>query len=103
MTTTPERRPYLLRLIPPRPTFAQDMTDDERAVMQRHVEYWRGKLAERVVIAFGPVADPAGAWGLGLVLARDEAEVAAFEAADPAVRGAIGMRYEHVPMANLVY
>lgn len=96
-------RPWLLRLIPPRPTFAQDMTADERAVMQRHVEYWRGKLAERIAIAFGPVADPSGGWGLGLVLAENESEIEAFEAADPAIQANIGLRYEHHPMANLVY
>ena len=29
---------------PPRPTFVQDMTPDERAMMQEHGVYWRGKL-----------------------------------------------------------
>ncbi len=96
-------RYFLCRLIPPRPTFTADMTADERAVMQAHVAYWRGKLADGAVIAFGPVDDPAGGYGLGLVAARDDDAVRAFAAADPAIAAGIGMRYETVPMFALVY
>lgn len=53
----------------------QDMTADEGSVMQAHATYWRGKLAEGHVIAFGPVADPAGGWGVGIVAVPDEAEL----------------------------
>lgn len=102
MTEPGEHRHFFVRLIAPRPTFAQDMTAEERAVMQEHGVYWRGKLAEGAVIAFGPVGDPKGAWGLGLVKARDEAGVRAFEAGDPAVTK-LGMHYEILPMLALVY
>ena len=37
---------FLCRLIPPRPTFAQDMTDAEAKVMGDHVAYWT-ELAEK--------------------------------------------------------
>ena len=100
MTTQPSY--FLVRLIAPRPTFMQDMTADERAVMQEHGTYWRGKLAEGAVIAFGPVADPQGPWGLGLIKGRDVAEVRGFEAGDPAVTK-LGMHYEILPMVTLVY
>jgi hypothetical protein len=93
---------FLVRLISPRPSFMQDMTSDERVVMQEHGMYWRAKLAEGAVVAFGPVLDPNGPWGLGLIKARDEAEVRAFEAADPA-KTKLGMHYEIVPMLALVY
>jgi uncharacterized protein YndB with AHSA1/START domain len=93
---------FLLRLIGPRPTFAQDMNAEERAIMQKHGAYWRGKLGEGRVLAFGPVMDPAGAWGLGLVQG-DEAEVRAFQAGDPAIQSERGFRYETLPLANLVY
>lgn len=103
LATAPgDARHFLVRLIPPRPTFAQDMTPDERAVMQEHGRYWRGKLTEGAAIAFGPVGDPQGAWGLGLVRARDEAAVRAFEAADPATTK-LGMHYEVLPMLALVH
>ena len=32
---------YVVRLIPPRPTFDQDMGDRERAIMGRHAAYHR--------------------------------------------------------------
>jgi hypothetical protein len=93
---------FLVRLISPRPSFLQDMTSDERVVLLEHGAYWRGKVAERAVDAFGPVGDPNGAWGLGLIKARDEGEVRAFEAADPA-KTKLGMHYEILPMLALVY
>jgi hypothetical protein len=57
---------FFCRLIPPRASFMVDMTPAEREVMQQHAAYWRVLLAEGKAIAFGPVADPKGAWGLGM-------------------------------------
>ncbi|WP_437570385.1 SRPBCC domain-containing protein [Sorangium sp. So ce542] len=99
----PELRFYLCRLLPSRATFMQDMTADERAVMQAHGGYWRGNLAEGRVIAFGPVADPAGVWGVGIVAVRDEAELRTFQGEDPAIKADIGLRYEALPMIAAVY
>lgn len=98
-----DQRYFLVRLIPPRPSFALDMSADERTMMRAHSNYWRGKLAEGAAIAFGPVLDPAGAWGVGLVRARDEAEVREFEAGDPAITAGVGFRYEILPMASAVF
>ena len=97
-----EKRVFFVRLLAPRSTFMQDITADERAMMQEHGAYWRKKLTEGVAIAFGPVADPNGGWGLGLIRARDEAEVRSFEAGDPAVASGRGFRYEVLPMVALV-
>ena len=80
-----------------------DMTADERAVMGAHSMYWRGKLAEGVAVAFGPVVAPDGGFGLGIVRAKDDAELARFIADDPAVKSGRGFRYETLPMAALVY
>jgi uncharacterized protein YndB with AHSA1/START domain len=99
----PQRRFFLCRLLPSRPTFMLDMTADERAVMQAHATYWRGKLAEGHVIAFGPVADPAGGFGVGIVAVRDEAELRTFQSEDPAIESGIGLRYEALPMLTAVY
>lgn len=99
----PERRFYLCRLLPARATFMMDMTAQEREVMLAHGKYWRGKLAEGNVIAFGPVADPAGGWGVGIVAVRDEAELRAFQSEDPAIKAGIGLRYEALPMLTAVY
>ncbi len=98
-----DERFFFVRLIAPRPTFVQDMTPDERAIMETHGKYWAGKLAEGAVLAFGPVLDPKGSWGLGIVRARDEAEVRAFEAGDPAITANRGFHYEILPIARLVH
>jgi uncharacterized protein YbjT (DUF2867 family) len=103
LTPPVERRAFLCRLLPPRPTFMQDMTADERAIMEEHGRYWRGKLGEGDAIAFGPVADPAGAWGLGLIEARDDSELKAIQDGDPAIKSNLGFRYESLPMPRLVH
>jgi len=98
-----EERFFLLRLIAPRPTFAQDMNADERALMQEHGKYLASRLAAGAVLAFGPVPDPAGAWGMGLVRAKDEAEARALTTEDPVITSNRGFRYEILPIARLVY
>lgn len=74
---------FFCRLLPPRPTFAQDMTAGEAAVIMEHVAYWDKHLHIGTAIVFGPVADPKGAWGLGVVRVADEAAVRVFEAKRP--------------------
>ena len=49
---------YFLKLNPCRPTFAQDMTNEERAIMQQHVGYWSDLMNKGLVVVFGPVLDP---------------------------------------------
>lgn len=93
---------YLLKLRPPRPTFHLDMTDDERAVMVAHSGYWRQRLNEGKAIAFGPVIEPDGSWGLGILEVADEAEARAFAATDPVITSNRGFHYEFFPFAGLV-
>lgn len=76
---------YVFRLQAPRPTFASDMTDDEREVMERHAAHWRPLVDAGQMVVFGPVLDGTGSWGLGVVEADDEEELRAFAADDPAV------------------
>jgi uncharacterized protein YciI len=76
---------FVLRLKASRPTFATDMTDDERAIMGRHAEHWQPWIAAGRVAVFGPVVDDETSWGLAVVQTDDEAELRAFVAADPAV------------------
>lgn len=93
---------FLCRLIPPRPTFAQDMTEAEAKVMSDHAAYWTG-LAERgKVIVFGPVADPKGVWGVGILEVEDETEAQTLTANDPVMKSAIGATYEILPMPSAV-
>jgi uncharacterized protein YciI len=90
---------FFVRTNNPRPTFHLDMTPGERATMQAHVAYWSQKAQQGAAIAFGPVADPAGVYGIGIYEARDEAELRAWIAADPA----LGLlRYEVFAMPRAV-
>jgi uncharacterized protein YciI len=76
---------FVFRLQAPRPTFAADMTDEEREVMGRHAAYWKPYLDSGQMVVFGPVLESTGSWGLGVVEADDEDELRAFAAGDPAV------------------
>jgi uncharacterized protein len=76
---------FVFRLKAPRPTFALDMTDEEREIMGRHAEYWQPFIDSGRMVVFGPVLDATGSWGLGVVEAEDEDELRAVAAADPVV------------------
>jgi uncharacterized protein YciI len=76
---------FVLRLKAPRPTFALDMTDEERDIMGRHAAHWKPFIDSGRMVVFGPVLDSAGSWGLGVVEADDEDELRRFAATDPAV------------------
>jgi uncharacterized protein YndB with AHSA1/START domain len=93
---------FFCRLLPPRPTFAMDMNAEERAVMQEHALYWRGMLAAGSALVFGPVGDPKGPWGLGILRAADEAAAHALQAKDPVILSGRGFSYELMPMMQLV-
>jgi uncharacterized protein YciI len=91
---------FALRLIPSRPDFAQTMNDQERAIMQQHLGYWKNFMDQGKVIVFGPVLDPAGAYGLGIVAVDSEQELREFMKNDPA---ATINRYEYHPMMAVVW
>src|SRR5579863_3499355 len=76
---------FVFRLKAPRPTFALDMTDDEREVMGRHAAYWQPLIDSGQMVVFGPVLDGTGSWGLGVVESEDEDALSAFAAEDPVV------------------
>lgn len=86
---------FFLKLVPRRPTFSQDMTPEERAIMMQHIAYWTELMNKGKVVVFGPVMDPAGAYGMGVVEADTEEELISFLNGDPA---ATINHYEHYPM-----
>jgi uncharacterized protein len=94
--------PYLYRLLPPRPTFPQDMTPEEAAVMQAHGAYLRDLAAKGEAIAFGPVLDPKGAWGVGIFQVANAGRMEEIAKGDPAIASGRGFAYEILPMAGLV-
>ena len=93
---------FACKLIPPRPTFAQDMTEAEASLMREHAAYWTDLAARRVAIVFGPVSDPRGTWGLVVVEAADEAEARALGTNDPTIKAGAGFQFEVYPMPQVV-
>lgn len=91
---------FLCKFIPPRREFLQTMTPSERELMKQHVAFMNELLAERVVVAHGPVEDPAGGWGLSLYTLRDDQDVVAITSEDPMVKRG-GARYQSIPMTHL--
>ena len=76
---------FVFRLKAPRPSFATDMSDEEREIMGRHAQYSKPFIDSGQMVVFGPVLDETGSWGLGVIEADDEDELRAFAASDPAV------------------
>jgi uncharacterized protein YciI len=76
---------YLYKLTPPRPTFADDMTATETSAMEEHFAYWQQLVEGGSVVAYGPVADPAGTYGIAIIQADDEQHVQTIGRSDPAV------------------
>jgi uncharacterized protein len=94
-----DKKHFALKLIPCRPTFSQDMTPKERDIMMEHITYWKDLMEKDKVIVFGPVMDPKGTYGLGVIEAENEEEVKAFIAGDPATKI---NTYEFYPMRAVV-
>jgi uncharacterized protein YciI len=89
---------FVLKLVAPRPTFAMDMNDQEKSMMQEHFLYWKGRQEQGEVLVFGPVLDPKGAYGMGIIVAADEAAARAFADGDPAIKSNRGFTCEIYPM-----
>lgn len=81
---------FILRLKGPRPTFALDMTDEEREIMGRHAAHWQPYIDRGQMVVFGPVLDSTGSWGLAVIEDEDEEGLRAFAAGDPVVTTGTG-------------
>jgi uncharacterized protein YciI len=78
------------------------MTDEERSIMTAHFGYWSELAEQGRALAFGPVDDPSGGYGIGIVLAEDETVATALRDGDPAVSSSHGFHTEIAPMLSLV-
>ena len=86
---------YALHLIPSRSDFAITMSEAEKTIMDQHIVYWTDKLKHGNIYAFGPVIDPKGIYGLGVIAVDSERELKEFIANDPANKI---NKYEYFPM-----
>lgn len=94
-----DKKYFALKLIPKRPDFVQTMTDDEKLIMQQHSAYWQEYMNKGQVVVFGPVFDPAGVYGFGIVAMDTEEQVNEFIDNDPAAKI---NQYEYYPMMAMV-
>src|SRR5436309_9030901 len=76
---------WVLRLIAPRPNFAQTLTDAEREIMNRHAAHWRPYLERGDMVVFGPVLTEDDSYGLAVVDTDEEQALRDFAAQDPVV------------------
>ena len=93
---------YVCRLFPPRPSFVNDMTGEEAALMQAHVAYWTALIAKGEAVVFGPVADPGGPWGLAVVHASSSEHLREIVDSDPVTTCGKGFRYELLFMPQAI-
>jgi uncharacterized protein YciI len=85
----PPMKSWLIRIIPPRPTFDKDATPAEQALMDQHFSYWKDLNDKGVCIFGGPVLDPKGVYGIIVVRAATEDEASALAAGDPSVKAGL--------------
>jgi uncharacterized protein YciI len=88
---------YYLKLIPPRPSFAQDATAEELAIMKRHADYFDEQFRAGKVLLYGPVLARDGAFGVGILEVENEAEARVFGENDPSVVARLNL-FEISPM-----
>jgi uncharacterized protein YciI len=91
---------WLCIIRPPRPTFMEDSTPEEDAVMSAHFEYLKGLLAEGRLILAGPSLDPP--FGIIVFEADDEEEARRVIAADPSVAAGVQTPELHPYRASLL-
>lgn len=90
----------LSKFVPPRATFISDATPEELEVMRAHADYWAPHLGAGIIVAMGPVMDPAGHWGVFIANAPSVTWLERMQADDPA-RVALGFRFENFIMPSL--
>lgn len=76
---------FVLRLLAPRPDFAQTLTDAEREIMSRHAAHWGPYLEHGDMVVSGPILTETDSYGLAVVETDDEQALREFAAHDPVV------------------
>ncbi|MDQ1143998.1 uncharacterized protein YciI [Bacillus sp. SORGH_AS 510] len=92
---------FMLKSTPPRVSFHQDMTDEERKIMLEHINYWTDKQNQGIALVFGPVLNPAEPHGLAIIEVENEEQVPKLIAEDPAVIAGL-MTTEFYPMKAVI-
>jgi len=96
------KRHFLIKLIPPRATFALDIAEEEKQLMQEHVAYWTELADKDVALVFGPVLDPAGSYGIGVVAVGGEGDLKPLTTNDPVAKSGRQFRLETYAMPQVI-
>jgi uncharacterized protein YciI len=91
---------YLTKWVPPRNDFLSTITEHEKDLFRQHGDWQTDLREQRLIVAHGPVVDPAGSYGVALWEIEDDADIAALTAQDPIMKAGVG-HYEHFPMMLL--
>jgi uncharacterized protein YciI len=92
-----EKKHFLYKLYPPRPTFHLDQNEDERKVMQQHMEYWKELTNKKNAIIYGPVFDHKGVYGMAVIEVNYERQADEIAKSDPALLSKM-CSYRLIPM-----
>ncbi|UDQ89620.1 YciI family protein [Xanthobacter autotrophicus] len=93
---------FLLRLSPPRPSFPSDASAAEMEAMGAHFAFWQAEAEVGTALAVGPVADPAGIWGMAVIEVPDEAAATGLSLRDPVIKADLGFTYAVMPILSLI-
>jgi uncharacterized protein YciI len=91
------KKHFMLWSTPPRTTFSQDMTEEERNIMHQHIAYWTDKQNQGIALVFGPVLNPKAPHGLAIIEVENAEQVSQLVSEDPAVIAGL-MTTEFYPM-----
>lgn len=94
-----EKKYFILYLNPARPDFAQTMTPDERNSMMQLIAYWKEYSDNGTMLVFGPVMDPQGAYGMGIIAVDSEEQLQVLLKNDPA---STINKYEYHPVRAVI-
>ena len=86
-TVSNPRRQFAYVIRPPRATFVDDATPDERALVEAHFQYLRRLCDDGTVVLAGRCDD--GEFGIIIFEADDEASARRVMSDDPAVRAGL--------------
>ncbi|WP_462413664.1 YciI family protein [Neobacillus sp. Marseille-QA0830] len=92
---------FMLKSTPPRMSFHQDMTEEERNIMRQHIDYWTEKQNQGIALVFGPVLNPSAPHGLAIIEVDNQEQVPKLIAEDPADIAGI-MTTEFYPMKAVI-
>ena len=67
-----------------RPDFPNNMTDDERMIMDQHSKFWDMLLLDGSALATGPMQDTNGTYGFAIIFADSVEAARALLKDDPA-------------------